>query len=317
MIVNVQALDLGLGSGGFDVVHANLTRGPRGRGRGGAHVMKLNYTSLQHAVEPVDDERLELPLERPVAVLALHGQLAAVAWAFAQRAPGERGSATCRPRAGRCPAGTRARSRDAARSAACSRATSPPARRSAARARRSRPPARCTTACTRSAGTPPSAARARGSSGRAPRSATAGWRRSTPRTWRSALGCPTLLVARMSSGDERARHRGDLPPHAHGPRPAARAGDGRAARGHALAGRHGSARGLGAVFGAAETGAATDARRRAPGADRPPRLAPRGGRPAARSPRAASRPRRWAAGPREDPLFFGAALAGGRRCSPS
>ncbi len=27
MIVNVQALDLGLGSGGFDVVHVNLTRG--------------------------------------------------------------------------------------------------------------------------------------------------------------------------------------------------------------------------------------------------------------------------------------------------
>src|SRR4051795_3621439 len=27
VIVNVEALDLGLGSGGFDVVHANLTRG--------------------------------------------------------------------------------------------------------------------------------------------------------------------------------------------------------------------------------------------------------------------------------------------------
>src|ERR1700689_711999 len=27
VIVNVQALDLGLGSGGFDVVHVNLTRG--------------------------------------------------------------------------------------------------------------------------------------------------------------------------------------------------------------------------------------------------------------------------------------------------
>ena len=50
--------------------------------------MKLNYTSLQHAVAPVEDERLQLPLERPVAVLALHGQLAAVAWAFAQSAPG-------------------------------------------------------------------------------------------------------------------------------------------------------------------------------------------------------------------------------------
>ena len=88
VIVNVEALDLGLGSGGFDVVHANLTRGLQGKGEAGAHVMKLNYTSLQHTVMPVDDERLELPLERPAAVLALHGQLAAVAWAFAERAPG-------------------------------------------------------------------------------------------------------------------------------------------------------------------------------------------------------------------------------------
>ena len=27
MIVNTEALDLGLGSGGFDIVHVNLTRG--------------------------------------------------------------------------------------------------------------------------------------------------------------------------------------------------------------------------------------------------------------------------------------------------
>jgi hypothetical protein len=43
---------------------------------------------------PVDEQdglrQLELPLARPVAVLALHGQLAAVAWAFAQAAPGGR-----------------------------------------------------------------------------------------------------------------------------------------------------------------------------------------------------------------------------------
>ena len=30
VIVNVQAFDLGLGSGGFDIVHVNLTRGLRG-----------------------------------------------------------------------------------------------------------------------------------------------------------------------------------------------------------------------------------------------------------------------------------------------
>jgi hypothetical protein len=90
VIVNVQALDLGLGSGGFDVVHVNLTRGLAGGGGQGANVMKLNYTSLQHAVEPVEDESLELPVGRPVAVLGLHGQLAAVAWSFARQAPGGR-----------------------------------------------------------------------------------------------------------------------------------------------------------------------------------------------------------------------------------
>jgi hypothetical protein len=101
LIVNVQALDLGLGSGGFDVVHVNLTRGLEGdradtdrRSTGspiGQHVMKLNYSSLQHAVVPVErDEPLDLPLEHPVAVLGLHGQLAAVAWAFAQRHPDAR-----------------------------------------------------------------------------------------------------------------------------------------------------------------------------------------------------------------------------------
>jgi hypothetical protein len=90
VIVNVEALDLGLGSGGFDIVHVNLTRGLDGAGEPGAGVMKLNYTSLQHAVSPVEDGPLELPLTSPAAVLALHGQLAAVAWAFSRAAPGKR-----------------------------------------------------------------------------------------------------------------------------------------------------------------------------------------------------------------------------------
>ncbi|HLH13354.1 MAG TPA: DUF3866 family protein, partial [Solirubrobacteraceae bacterium] len=107
VIVNTHALDLRLGSGGFDVVHANLTRGLAGDGapsppaaqaasrtavdgHGAAHVMKLNYTSLQHAIAPVEGGELQLPLQRPAAVLALHGQLAGVAWAFAQAAPGAR-----------------------------------------------------------------------------------------------------------------------------------------------------------------------------------------------------------------------------------
>jgi hypothetical protein len=91
VIVNVQARRLGLGSGGFDIVHCNLTRGLGGGEPEGAHVMKLNYTSLQHAVHPVEEEdALELPLRAPVAVLALHGQLRPLAWAFANAAPGTR-----------------------------------------------------------------------------------------------------------------------------------------------------------------------------------------------------------------------------------
>src|SRR2546430_1423558 len=90
VIVNVQALDLGLGSGGFDVVHVNISSGLAGEGTQGAEVMKLNYTSLQHAIVPVEGESLRVPLERPVAVLGLHGQLAPLAWAFARAAPERR-----------------------------------------------------------------------------------------------------------------------------------------------------------------------------------------------------------------------------------
>ncbi|MDQ3573076.1 MAG: DUF3866 family protein, partial [Actinomycetota bacterium] len=86
VIVNVAAVDLALGSGGFDVVHVNLSRGLEGSGPQGAHVMKLNYTSLQHPVEPLEPE-LEVEGEvgaipaMPVLVIHLHGQLAPVVWA--------------------------------------------------------------------------------------------------------------------------------------------------------------------------------------------------------------------------------------------
>jgi hypothetical protein len=90
VVVNTAAVDLGLGSGGFDIVHVNLTRGLGGAVTDGAHVMKLNYTSLQHAVRPVEGEELRIPLDGPVAVFALHGQLAPIAWALAQSRPATR-----------------------------------------------------------------------------------------------------------------------------------------------------------------------------------------------------------------------------------
>ena len=96
VVVNVAGRDLGLGSGGFDIVHVNLTRGLEGAGIDGAHVMKVNYSSLQHAVHPVEEQAggatdqalLELPLAQPVAVISLHGQLPCVAWAAAQEREG-------------------------------------------------------------------------------------------------------------------------------------------------------------------------------------------------------------------------------------
>jgi hypothetical protein len=80
VVVNVAARELALGSGGYDIVHVNLTRGLEGTGLEGAHVMKLNYTSLQHAVAPIEAAELELPVEKPVAICFLHAQLACVAW---------------------------------------------------------------------------------------------------------------------------------------------------------------------------------------------------------------------------------------------
>jgi Protein of unknown function (DUF3866) len=91
VIVNVEALDRGLGSGGFDVVHVNLTRGLDSEGATEAAAMKLNYSSLQHPVEPVEalaDRGAGRPI--PVLVISLHGQLAPVAWAAARVAGGLR-----------------------------------------------------------------------------------------------------------------------------------------------------------------------------------------------------------------------------------
>jgi hypothetical protein len=88
VIVNTAALDLGLGSGGFDVVHVNLTRGLEGGSETGAHVMKLNYSSLQHPIEPVErKDSNPRPSACPCLVLPLHGHLAPAAWAACEASP--------------------------------------------------------------------------------------------------------------------------------------------------------------------------------------------------------------------------------------
>jgi hypothetical protein len=80
VLVNVQARELGLGSGGFDVLQANLTRGLELPAAPGAHVMKLPYTPVQHAVRHVEED---VPLAEslaglPVVCCSLHSQLAPV-----------------------------------------------------------------------------------------------------------------------------------------------------------------------------------------------------------------------------------------------
>jgi Protein of unknown function (DUF3866) len=80
VIVNVQARELGLGSGGFDVLHANLTRGLDLPAEPGAHVMKLPYTPIQFAVRHAEEEG-EVPVTLdglPVVGCSLHSQVAPV-----------------------------------------------------------------------------------------------------------------------------------------------------------------------------------------------------------------------------------------------
>jgi uncharacterized protein DUF3866 len=80
VLVNVQARELGLGSGGFDVLYANLTRGLNLAPEEGAHVMALPYTPIQHArvhVEEAGEPTAELA-GMPVVCCSLHSQVAPV-----------------------------------------------------------------------------------------------------------------------------------------------------------------------------------------------------------------------------------------------
>lgn len=77
VLVNVQARELGLGSGGFDVLHANLTRGLGLEPADDAHVMTLPYTPVQAAVRFVEEDgELAASLDgMPVVCCSLHSQV--------------------------------------------------------------------------------------------------------------------------------------------------------------------------------------------------------------------------------------------------
>ena len=93
VVLNTTAVELGLGTGGWHVVHWNLSRREwHHEGRG--HVLKLRYTSLQADTGVAEEDPGYRPPPdlggRPVVACLLHSQLACVAAAFAAGAPGRR-----------------------------------------------------------------------------------------------------------------------------------------------------------------------------------------------------------------------------------
>ena len=80
VLVNTQGRDLELGSGGFDILYANMTRGLGLKPTASAHVMTLPYTTGQEAARCVEErDRLADELEgMPVVCCGLHSQLAPV-----------------------------------------------------------------------------------------------------------------------------------------------------------------------------------------------------------------------------------------------
>ena len=80
VLVNTQARELELGTGGFDVLYANLTRGLGGSPARSAHVMKLPYTPLQHAVMHAEEggALAEGLAGIPVICCSLHSQVVPV-----------------------------------------------------------------------------------------------------------------------------------------------------------------------------------------------------------------------------------------------
>lgn len=104
VVLNTTAVELGLGTGGWHVVHWNLAR-EAWSAPGPGHVMKLRYTSLQvdtGSAEPAWRADAEVPPAgpeedlggilggRPVVACDLHSQVACVAAAFGSSAPGRR-----------------------------------------------------------------------------------------------------------------------------------------------------------------------------------------------------------------------------------
>ena len=91
VVVNTTAVDLGLGTGGWHVVHWNLARDAWSE-VGPGHIMKARYTSLQTDTGSAEEHWAELADitsidGMPVVAAALHSQVPAVAAAFKRARP--------------------------------------------------------------------------------------------------------------------------------------------------------------------------------------------------------------------------------------
>jgi len=91
VVVNTTAVDLGLGTGGWHVVHWNLEREEWSE-PGPGHIIKARYTSLQTDVGSTEEHtehlaEIESIDGMPVVAAALHSQLPAVAVAVRERRP--------------------------------------------------------------------------------------------------------------------------------------------------------------------------------------------------------------------------------------
>lgn len=92
VVVNTTAVDHGLGTGGWHVVHWNLSAPPF-RAVGAGHLMKLRYTSVQVDTGVGEEHQPDLPTGLdgiPVVVAGLHSHLPIVTAALAASAPSAR-----------------------------------------------------------------------------------------------------------------------------------------------------------------------------------------------------------------------------------
>src|ERR671919_2807519 len=91
VVVNTTAVELGLGTGGWHVVHWNLAR-ESFHEPGPGHIIKGRYTSLQADVGSTEEHTADLAEVEsiggmPVVAAALHSQVPEVAVAFKDAAP--------------------------------------------------------------------------------------------------------------------------------------------------------------------------------------------------------------------------------------